>query len=212
MKPVDLSLYLVTNRDNLSMMEFLNVVQNAVDGGVKIVQLREKNTSFDEMCEIGQQLQAILKPRDIPLIINDRIDVALKIKADGVHLGRADRKVEMARKSLGKNAIIGLSVETIKQVVEAQESDVNYLAASPVFPSATKPDCYNPWGLSGLAYLCSISRHPVIAVGGINYENVKEVMACGAKGVAVISAIFGSNCAKTASSNLYQKIMKHFLS
>jgi thiamine-phosphate pyrophosphorylase len=208
MRHVDFSLYLVTNRQGLIMDDFLKIIRDAVEGGVKVVQLREKGTSFEEILEIGQKVQALLKPKKIPLIINDHIDIALALKADGVHLGRADRKVQEARKILGKNAIVGLSVETVKQVVEAAESDIDYVAASPVFPSPTKPDCYNPWGLSGLKYICSISRHPVIAVGGINETNVKEVMECKAKGVAVISAIFNAPCAKEAALKLSSEISK----
>jgi thiamine-phosphate pyrophosphorylase len=192
---LDLSLYLVTKRENLLITQFLDLIDHAVKGGVTIVQLREKDMGFDDLCVLARQVQEILKPQQIPLIINDRIDVAKEVKADGVHLGRSERKIELARKVLGKNAIIGLSVETIKQVVEAQNIELDYLAASPVFPSVSKTDCYNPWGLDGLKYLCSISRHPIIGVGGINRSNVEDIIHCGASGIAVISAIFDAQCA-----------------
>lgn len=206
MKNIDLSLYLVTNRDTLSMDAFLQILADAIDGGVKIVQLREKNASFKEFCDIGLKVKSLLEPKNIPLIINDNIEVASAIKADGVHLGRDDRKVHEARKILGKNAIIGLSVETIKQVVEASQCDIDYLAVSPVFPSLTKPDCFNPWGLNGLSYVCSISRHPVVAVGGINEQNITDVMKCGPSGVAVISAIFNATSPNKVAKALYSKI------
>lgn len=179
------SLYLVTNRCSLSLEDFFPMIRKAVDNGVNVVQLREKTVSSSEMIEIGKRLRTFLKPLGIPLIINDRIDVAQAVNADGVHLGQSDQNVKEARRVLGRQAIIGLSVETIEQALDAEEA--NYLGASPVFFSKTKSDCGKPWGLDGLRHLCSISKHPIIAIGGINETNIEAVMECGASGVAATS-------------------------
>lgn len=207
MKPlIDFSLYLVTNRKTLALEDFFNIVRASVDGGVRIVQLREKDTSAREMIAIGKKLLSILKPRGIPLIINDRVDVAHAIGADGVHLGQSDLSVAEARAILGQKAIIGLSVETLEQARATSQEDVNYLAASPLFHSKTKTDCGEPWGLNGLKQLCAFSSHPVIAIGGINETNAKQIIECGAVGVAVVSAIFNASCPKTAALQMINRM------
>jgi thiamine-phosphate pyrophosphorylase len=148
----------------------------------------------------------LLKPLGIPLIINDRVDIAHAIGADGVHLGQSDLNVVEARAILGKKAIIGISIESLKQAEAAIEEDVNYLAASPIFPTKTKTDCGEPWGLDGLKQLCTISEYPVVAIGGINETNVKQVMDCGAAGVALVSAIFDSSCPQTSSQTMISRM------
>ena len=167
---MNLSLYLVTDREGQNLENFFRIIRESIEGGVTVVQLREKEASARETIEIGRRLLAMLKPLGVPLIINDRVDVAHAIKADGVHLGQTDLGAADARAILGPGAIIGLSVETADQVTEAQ--DVDYLAASPVFLSQTKTDCSKPWGLEGLRRVCALSRHPVVAIGGISAANV----------------------------------------
>lgn len=203
------SLYLVTQREGFSMDDFINIIRQAIEGGVEIVQLREKKASFQEMCEVGSALQSLLIQRNIPLIINDRVDVALEIGAAGVHLGQSDFPVREARGILGKEALIGLSIETVDQLMEAQHFDIDYVAASPVFSTQTKNDCSPAWGLEGLKKICSLSRHPVIAIGGINEENIEEVIKCGAAGVALVSAIFNAPSPKKAAEILANKMRKY---
>lgn len=154
------------------------------------MQLRDKNASMRELIKRGKQLQNVLEPIGIPLIINDYIAVALEVGAAGVHLGQSDGSVRVARKMLGDKAIIGLSVETMKQAKAAQNEEVSYIAASPVFQTKSKRDCKTPWGLAGLKQLCAFSRHPVIAIGGIHTGNVRKVISQGAFGVAIIGAIY----------------------
>lgn len=202
----DLSLYLVTNRRTLELEDFFNIIRASIDGGVRIVQLREKDASAREMITIGKKLLSVLKPLGIPLIINDRVDVAHAVGADGVHLGQSDLKVEEARAILGKKAIIGLSIESLEQATVAIEEDVDYLAASPIFHTKTKTDCAKPWGLDGLKQLCAISKHPVIAIGGIDETNVKQIIECGAAGVAVVSVIFNASCPKSAAFKILNKM------
>jgi len=204
--PLDLSLYLVTNRGSLAFEDFFRIILQSIDGGVKAVQLREKEINACEIVEIGKILLSFLKPRGIPLIINDRADIAHAVKADGVHLGQSDLKVAEARAILGKHAIIGLSVETLEQVIAAADEDVDYLAASPVFLTKTKSTHHKPWGLDGLRHLCSISRHPVVAIGGIDETNVEKVLESGAAGVAVVSAIFEAPCPILAAMTITNRM------
>src|ERR1700722_14793003 len=171
-RSINLSLYLVTNRGTLPLEDFFKIIRASIDGGVRVIQLREKDTSAREMIIIGKSLLSFLKPLGIPLIINDRVDVAHAVNADGVHLGQSDLKVAEARAILGKQAIIGLSVETIEQVIAAADEDLDYLAASPVFLTKTKSIHHKPWGLDGLKDICSTSRHPIIAIGGVDETNV----------------------------------------
>ncbi|MDR2539240.1 MAG: thiamine phosphate synthase [Chlamydiales bacterium] len=206
------SLYLVTHRKSLQLEDFFRVIRASVDGGVKIVQLREKEVSAREITTIGKKLLSILKPLGIPLIVNDRVDVAHAIGADGVHLGQSDLRVTEARAILGKNAMIGLSVESLEQAKAAREEDVDYLAASPIFHTKTKTDCAEPWGLNGLKQLCAICNCPVIAIGGINVTNIKEIMECGAAGVAVVSAVFDAPCPKTVVCEMINRMKGYAIS
>lgn len=205
-RSIDLSLYLVTRRDSIGIEEFLTIIHAAVSGGATVIQLREKDTSAREIIDLGKRLILLLQPLGIPLIINDRVDIAHAVGADGVHLGQSDLNVAEARAILGKKAIIGISVESLQQAKTAIKEDVDYLAASPIFHTKTKTDCAAPWGLNGLKQLCITSGCPVVAIGGINEANVREVMLCGAAGVALVSAIFDSCCPKTAAQTIIRRI------
>jgi thiamine-phosphate pyrophosphorylase len=202
----DLSLYLVTQCDTSNVF---SAVKAAVEGGVRIVQLREKEKTTRQIIEIGKKLQKLLKPYRVPLIINDRVDIAKVIQADGVHLGQSDLSVAEARSILGPNALIGLSVETTEQVLEAQNFEVDYLAASPVFSTTTKTDHASPWGLENLKLICNESPHPIVAIGGINESNAREVLDCGVTGLCLISAIFNAPCPNTAAAQFSNLIRDH---
>ena len=204
--PIDLSLYLVTNRQALSLEDFFRIIRASIEGGVRIVQLREKEASAREMIAIGKSMLSFLKPLGIPLIINDRVDVAHAVNADGVHLGQSDLSVAEARAILGKQKIIGFSVESLEQAIAVEEEEVDYLAASPLFHTKTKSDYKEPWGLNGLKQLCSISRHPIVAIGGIDETKVEQILECGANGIAIVSAIFNAPCPKTAAFKILNKI------
>ncbi len=146
----DYGLMLVTDRALSGGRSIEKIVEEAAAGGVSIVQLREKAASAREFVAIGRRVAEILRPHRIPLIINDRVDVALAVLADGVHLGTSDMSVTDARAILGPRAIIGLSVENEKQAVTAERLDVDYLGISPVFSTPTKTDTGAPWGVEGL--------------------------------------------------------------
>lgn len=158
-----------------------------------MVQLREKESSTRDFIERAIRLKALLTPYHVPLIINDRVDVALAVDADGVHVGQSDMPYSQVKRLLPKGKIIGLSVETREQVIEANEWDVTYIAASPVFSTVTKTNTIVEWGLDGLQWIRSVSRHPLVAIGGIHPDNVASIFRAGADSVAVISAIIGAD-------------------
>ncbi|MBO4671269.1 MAG: thiamine phosphate synthase [Bacteroidales bacterium] len=192
MTPEQLRLYLVTDRP-LSLGRGLEwIVEEAVKGGATIVQLREKSLDTREFIELGLSLKRTLAPYGVPLIINDRVDVALAVDADGVHIGQSDMPYDIARRLLGPDKIIGLSVENLEEVEEANSLDVDYIAVSPVFGTPTKTDTAPPFGLDGLRKAASMTRHPVVAIGGMNRTTAAGAMACGIDGIAVVSAICGA--------------------
>jgi thiamine-phosphate pyrophosphorylase len=198
-------LYLVTDRAQLGAgLPLIDVVEQAIAGGVRCVQLREKSASTREMLQLGQALLERLRPRGIPLLINDRVDVALAIGADGVHLGQTDMPYLDARRLLGEQAIIGVSVETLPHVTEANAWDVQYLGVSGIFPTPTKPELQAHWGLEGLAQVRKQTRHPLVAIGGIHAQNAAAVRAHGADAIALVSAICAAADPQQAAQQLQQ--------
>jgi thiamine-phosphate pyrophosphorylase len=184
-----LDLYLVTDPDLSLGRSHEYVVEQAVKGGVTIVQLREKSVSSRLFFQYAEALMKLLKPLNIPLIINDRLDIALAVDADGLHIGQSDLPYEIARKIIGNEKIIGLSVETIDQVKEANQLSVDYIGLSPVFSTQTKKDINTPLGLEGIREIASFTKHPTVAIGGIHKENAASIIQSGADGIAVVSAI-----------------------
>jgi thiamine-phosphate pyrophosphorylase len=197
-----LKLYLVTDRELSLGRSLEEVVSEAVKGGVTVVQLREKDASTGEFIELARRLMTLLKPLDIPLIINDRVDVALAVDADGVHIGQSDMSYEDARRLLGPDKIIGLSVENFKDIEAANALDVDYIGISPVYGTPTKTDTAEPFGLEGLCKAVQMSVHPTVAIGGMNASTIAEVMAAGTDGVAVVSAICSAENIRKATSDL----------
>lgn len=202
-----LKLCLITQAKNQALTNYQKFITQAVEGGVTLVQLREKSKPLAELQAMALVLKALLKPYKIPLIINDQVQLAKDIDADGVHLGQGDLAPQEARKILGPDKMIGWSVETLQELKLAnQMADLNYIAASTVFASKNKMDCKTIWGLNGLRELVRKSRHPVMAIGGIHVGNVQQVMASGAYGVAVISALHDSLDPKLTAKELIMKI------
>jgi thiamine-phosphate pyrophosphorylase len=182
-------LYLVTDRDLCGGRPLAEIALAAVRGGAACVQLREKNLPTRAFVEEAKSIKALMAPFEVPLIINDRIDVALAVGAEGVHIGQEDMPYPLARIILGREIIIGLSVETWDDVEQAEEWDVDYLGVSPVFETPTKTDTRGSWGLEGIARIRAYSRHPLIAIGGLNRKSAGAAMQAGADGIAVVSAI-----------------------
>jgi thiamine-phosphate pyrophosphorylase len=206
-KPLpDWRLYLVTDRSLARGRSIAWLVEAAVRGGVTAVQLREKSCPASDFVQLGRELKKLLAPHQVPLIVNDRVDLALEIGADGVHIGQRDMAPGRARKLLGPDAIIGLSIETIEQARAAVSLDVDYLGVGPVFATATKMDAAPPLGLAALAQVRAISRHRVVAIGGIGLENARQAIHSGADGVAIVSAICAAGDPERAARDLRESI------
>lgn len=202
----DLSLYLVTDSGLTKGRDLRQIVAEAVSGGVTIVQLREKEMATGEFISLARDLKEILKPYNIPLIINDRVDVALAVDAEGVHIGQSDMLYADARRILGEDKIIGLSVENIDEVIAANALDVDYIGISPIYDTATKTDTSAPFGLEGCRRAVELTNHPTVAIGGMNLATVGDVMDCGVDGVAVVSAIVSAADPAEASTELLKTI------
>jgi len=182
-------LYLVTDRKMCGDRLLEDIVRRALEGGAVCVQLREKDVSTRFFVEEAQKIKILTVQFRVPLIINDRLDVALAVGADGVHIGQEDMPYGTARKLMGPKAVIGLSVETWDDVVKAQDLDVDYLGVSPVFETPTKTDTKGSWGLEGLVRIKSYSRHSLVAIGGLNASNAEDAIIAGADCIAVVSAV-----------------------
>ena len=204
----DPKLYLVTDRPLCMGRELEWVVEEAVKGGVTLVQLREKDTDTRQFIELAIRLKKTLAAYQVPLLINDRIDVALAADADGVHIGQSDMPYEMARRLLGNDKIIGLSIENDADAEAANAIDVDYVAVSPVYLTNTKTDTSAALGLEGVRRISALSKHPVVGIGGMNQTTVKDVVAAGADGVAVVSAICSAESPLLASQQLVEQIQK----
>ena len=210
--PFDLSLYLVTDRPLSGGRDMAWIVREAAAGGVSMVQLREKECSTAEFIALARELKRALSPLGIPLIINDRVDVALAVDADGVHIGQSDMPYDVARRLLGPDKIIGLSVETMEEVIAANALDVDYIGISPVYATPTKTDTLAPFGLEGIEEVMRLSRHRCVAIGGMNRDTIGEVIARGVEGVAVVSAIVAAESPREASEELAAIIRRNRIS
>ena len=210
-KNLDLRLYLVTDRP-LSLGRPLEwIVSEAVRGGVSFVQLREKELCTKDFLELAKALKRLLSPTGIPLVINDRIDIALAADADGIHIGQSDMPCEDARKLLGNDKIIGLSIESEEDAVAANSLDVDYIAYSPVFDTPTKTNTSRAIGLEGIKKISAFTRHPSVAIGGINKSNTADIINSGADGIAVVSAIMSSEDPFSSTTELRALVDKALL-
>jgi|SRR5665647_314606 len=205
---IDYTLYLVTDRGLSLGRATVNIVRAAVAGGVTCVQLREKHCSTRAFIEEARALKTLLDAIEtkIPLIINDRLDVALAIGADGVHLGQTDMPIADARRLVGAAMIIGISAESIADAIRAEAAGADYIGISPVFTTPTKQDTASPLGLEGIRQIRAAVRLPLVAIGGIQQDNAHAVIRAGADGVAVVSAIVSAACPRKAASALKQQI------
>ena len=206
MNKIDYSLYLVTDRDILGNRDLCKAVEDSIKGGATIVQLREKFISDDEFLKIARELQKVTKKYNIPLIINDNVKIAKEIDAEGVHIGQSDESLEEARKELGKDKIIGVSVGTVEEAIKAEKGGATYLGIGTVFFTGSKKDINEPLGFEKLEEIRKSVNIPSVAIGGIHLDNVKDVMKTGVDGVAVISEILGKKDIEEASRILLSYI------
>ena len=204
MKPenIDYSLYLVTDRGLSRGRTTIQIVEAALCGGVTCVQLREKTCSTREFITQALSIKDHLKRHNVPLIINDRVDIAQAVNADGVHLGQSDMPIETAKAILKDSMIIGISAESLEDAVQAEKDGADYIGVGPIYATSTKTDTASPLGLEGLREIRRSVKIPLVGIGGLNRENAGEVINNGVDGVAVVSAIVAADDPEKAAREL----------
>lgn len=202
----DLLLYAVTDRHWLKDETLENQVEKALQGGATFLQLREKSLDDDIFLAEAKEIQKLCKKYQVPFVINDNVDIALAIDADGVHVGQSDMEALDVRKRLGPDKIIGVSAQNVQQALLAQKHGADYLGVGAVFPTGSKDDAENV-SFETLKAICQAVDIPVIAIGGITKENVSELKGSGICGIAVISAIFAQKDIKAATKELKKRTM-----
>ncbi len=201
MKNVDYTLYLVTDRDVLKGRDLIKCVEESILGGVTLVQLREKNVTSREFYEIAIKVKEVTSRYNVPLIINDRLDIALAIDADGLHIGQKDLPASVARKILGKDKILGVSAATLQEAIKAEKDGADYLGVGAVFSTSTKKDTRDV-SYETLSSITSSVNIPVVAIGGINENNVTKLNGSNIDGIAVVSCILGKEDVKEAAEKM----------
>ena len=197
----DLLLYAVTDRHWLNGRTLYSVVKESLDGGVTFLQLREKELDEVHFLEEAKELQQLCREYQVPFIVNDNVDIAISMDADGVHVGQSDMEAGDVRAKLGPDKIIGVSAQTVEQAVLAEKHGADYLGVGAVFPTGSKDDA-DDVSYETLKAICEAVSIPVIAIGGITQENVKELAGSGICGIAVISAIYAQQDIRKASEDL----------
>jgi thiamine-phosphate pyrophosphorylase len=205
---VDYSLYLVADADFAAGRDLAALVEAAVEGGVTVVQLRAKRLADGAFVELGLEIARRLKKTGVPLLINDRLDIALACGAAGIHLGQADLPVPVARRLLGPDAPIGVSVNTPEEALRAERKGADYVGAGPAYPTTTKEMSLPVLGPDGIRLIAGATRLPVVAIGGIVADNAADLASAGARGIAVISAILGAPDAKRAAEELKRAFIR----
>lgn len=200
----NLLLYAVTDRRWLLNDTLENQVERAIKSGVSIVQLREKEISKDEFLKIAVNIKKICNKYNVPFIINDDVEIAIKSDADGVHIGQEDMTALKVRKLIGKDKILGVSAQTLEQALKAQEETADYLGVGAVFSTSTK-DNASDVSFDTLKSICQNVNIPVVAIGGINEENISKLQGTNISGIAVVSAIFAQKDIENATKRLYKQ-------
>ncbi len=196
-------LYVITDERLSRGRSHLQVAEEAIRGGADVIQLREKSASSGSFYRAALALRELTREAKVPFIVNDRLDIALAADADGVHVGREDLPAAVVRRILGPRKILGVSAETVEEALAAQEDGADYLGVGPVFEArGTKPDAGEPLGLARIARIRRQCRLPVVAIGGINPENAREVRKAGACGAAILSAIVAADDITLAARRL----------
>jgi len=192
---VDYSIYLVTDTKAAGDRGLVYVVREALEGGVSIVQYREKDADSLRMYETALALKSLCDEFEVPLIINDRVDIALAVDAHGVHVGQSDMPAAVARRLVGKHKIVGVSCKTLEQLHKAEADGADYVGVGPVYGTSSKSDAGAAVGLERIELISQAAKVPVVAIGGISSTNAARCIASGAAGVAVISAIISPDIA-----------------
>ena len=198
---IDYSVYLVTDRRNKTEEEFLNIIEEAIKGGTTVVQLREKTASTKEFYDLALRVKEITSRYGVPLLINDRIDIALAVDCEGVHIGQDDMPADIAREIIGDDKILGVSASTVEEAKKAEMDSADYIGSGAVFPTATKDDA-DSVSKEELKEIVDSIDIPVVAIGGITIENANTLKGSGIAGFSVVSAIMSAEDPKEASLKL----------
>lgn len=202
-----LALYAVTDRAWLKDKTLAEVVEESILGGVSIVQLREKNISHDEFVALALEIKDVCQKYKVPFIINDDVDVMLEVDADGIHVGQEDLEASIVRQKIGPNKILGVSAETVSEAILAEKMGADYLGVGAVFPTSTKLDAIDV-AKAELNKICSTVSIPVVAIGGITLDNIKELKDSGIDGIAVVSAIYAKENIQESSRKLLEEVKR----
>lgn len=203
----ELQLYAITDRHWLNGRSLYEVVKESLDGGVTFLQLREKQLDEDHFLEEAKKLQGLCSEYNVPFIINDNVEIALAINADGVHIGQSDMEMKEAREKLGSDKIIGVSAHTKEEALLAQAQGADYLGVGAVFPTSSKDDAESV-SYETLKAICEVVSIPVVAIGGITRENLHQLSGSGVSGISVISAIYAQSDIKEAARELKQCVQE----
>ncbi|CAM2900674.1 thiamine phosphate synthase [Hathewaya histolytica] len=203
---VDYTIYLVTDRDVLNGRDLKSAVEDTILGGATLIQLREKNCSSLEFYNIALEVKEVTTKYNIPLIINDRLDIALAVNSEGVHIGQSDIPLKIAKNILGEEKLIGVSAQTLEQAVVAEREGADYLGVGAIFKTSTKKDAKQGLGLELLREIKHNIKIPIVGIGGINHSNAKLVMDTGVQGVSIVSCILGEENIRVATEDLKNKL------
>lgn len=198
---IDYSVYLVTDHRGKTDAEILNIIEQAIKGGTSVVQIREKTASTKEFFNLALKAKEITEKYNVPLIVNDRIDIALAVKSDGVHIGQDDMPAKVAREIIGEEMILGVSASTVEEAIKAESDGADYIGSGAVFPTATKDDA-DSVSKEELKEIVNSTSIPVVAIGGITIENAESLKDTGIDGFSVVSAIMNADDPKKASERL----------
>ncbi len=199
---MDWKLCLIADSQACGKKRLSKIIDEAVNSGTTLVQLRGKDLAIQDFLNLAFEIAEIVKTKKVPFLINDRIDVALACDADGVHLGQEDLPLQHAKRILGKSRLIGISANSILEAVDAEKQGADYIGVGPIFFTSSKKELGQILGIPGLKAIREKVSIPILAIGGINKENVREVIQAGADGIAVISAIMGAYDAGKATRDL----------
>lgn len=202
----DFILYAVTDRHWLNGESLYSQVEKALKGGATFVQLREKNLDSAHFLEEAKEIKELCRQYGVPFVINDNVEIALAMDADGVHVGQSDMEAGDVRRKLGADKLIGVSAQTVEQALLAQERGADYLGVGAVFPTGSKADAVEV-GHDTLKAICEAVTIPVVAIGGITRDNVAELKGSGISGIAVISAIFAQKDIQAAAADLKEQTL-----
>ncbi len=206
--PVRGGLYVVTGQEFARDRSQLEVVQACISGGAGIIQLREKHWPAARLIEIGRELRRVTREGEVLLIVNDRVDLAVALEADGVHIGQQDIPLQLVRKMVCPGMVVGVSAGTSEEAWAAEREGASYLGVGPIFPTETKKDARPPRGLSLLKEIRQATDLPIYAIGGIKIHNVASVIRTGVDGVAVVSAVIGADNITGAARAFVEEIKK----